>query len=166
MRTFIIAAISVDGFIGRNSGHTSMEWTSAEDKKLFVRLTKEAGTIVMGSRTFATIGKALPGRRTIVLTSNPDSITTEGVEATSESAAELLDRLEEEGVETVAICGGASVYAQFMAAGVVDELYITIEPIAFGSGVPLFSGELEVDLHLLDTEKLNDETILLHYNVM
>lgn len=166
MRTFIIAALSADGFIGQTNTQTSLEWTSAEDKKLFVKLTKEAGTVVMGSRTFATIGRALPGRRTIVLTSNPDNITAEGVEVTAEEPQQLLERLEQEGVETLAICGGASVYAQFMEAGLVDELYLTIEPIVFGIGVPLFASEIESDLHLLDLEKLNDETVLLHYNVM
>ena len=109
MNVFIIAAITVDGFIGRDANHLA-DWTSPEDKKLFVKLTKQAGIIVMGSRTFATIGRALPGRRTIVYTSHPESITAEGVEATSEAPADLLARLEREGATGVAICGGASIY--------------------------------------------------------
>jgi dihydrofolate reductase len=164
MKVFLVAAITADGFIGRNAGHLA-DWTSREDKKLFVRLTKQAGTMVMGSKTFATIGRALPGRKTIVYTTRPDEFSVDGVEATDESPVELVARLENDGVEALAVCGGASIYALFMDAGVVDELYLTIEPLLFGTGVPLFSSELDCKLSLLDLEKLNEHSILLHYAV-
>jgi len=164
MKVFIIAALTADGFIGRNAGHLA-DWTSSEDKKLFVSLTKQAGTMVMGSRTFATIGRALPGRKTIVYTSKPDEFSVEGVEATNEPPAALLQRLAAAGVEAVAVCGGASIYGLFMRAGVVDELYITVEPILFGTGITLFDAETETRLQLLETKQLNDNTVLLHYAV-
>jgi dihydrofolate reductase len=164
MKVFLVAAITADGFIGRNAGHLA-DWTSREDKKLFVRLTKQAGTMVMGSKTFATIGRALPGRKTIVYTTRPDEFSVDGVEATDESPVELVARLENDGVKALAVCGGASIYALFMDAGVVDELYLTIEPLLFGTGVPLFSSELDCKLSLLDLEKLNEHSILLHYAV-
>nr|AIA10749.1 dihydrofolate reductase [uncultured bacterium]AIA10821.1 dihydrofolate reductase [uncultured bacterium] len=164
MKVTLIAAITADGFIGRDSGHTA-DWTSKEDKKLFVKITKEAGAMVMGSRTFETIGRALPGRRNIVLTSRPEEYHAEGVEFTSESVLELVKRLEGEGQKSLAVCGGANVYHQFMQAGLVSELYLTVEPVLFGSGVKLFSGELDVTMQLVSSEKLNDDVILLHYKV-
>jgi dihydrofolate reductase len=164
MNVFLIAAVTADGFIGRHSAHNA-DWTSKEDKKLFVQLTKAAGVMVMGSRTFKTIGRALPERRMIVLTSQPDTITAEGVEVTSESPQELVQRLRAEGVQNLAVCGGAAVYAQFMEANLVDELYLTVEPLLFGTGVPLFASDLDVALTLLKTEKLNDNAVLLHYRV-
>ena len=164
MKVFLVAAITADGFIGRDSGHLA-DWTSPEDKKLFVRLTKQAGTMVMGSKTFATIGRALPGRKTIVYTGKPDEFNVEGVEATNESPIELVARLENEGIEALAVCGGASIYALFMNAGVVDELYLTIEPLLFGTGVPLFSDQLDCKLSLLELDKLNEHSVLLHYAV-
>jgi len=165
MKVFLIAAITVDGFIGRSADHLA-DWTSPEDKKLFVTKTKEAGIMVMGSKTFATIGRALPGRKTIVYTSRPDEFAPlENVEATNESPAELVTRLEQAGATGLAICGGASIYSLFMEAGVVDELYLSVEPVAFGMGVPLFGNSLEAQLELLDSQKLNDNTVLLHYAV-
>ncbi|HSX16490.1 MAG TPA: dihydrofolate reductase family protein [Patescibacteria group bacterium] len=164
MKTFIIAATTADGFIGRDAGHLA-DWTGNADKKLFVKLTKEAGVVIMGSRTFKTIGRALPGRRTIVYTHHPKEITAEGVETTSEKPAQLVDRLKSEGANGVAICGGASIYKLFMEAGVVDELYITVIGKLFGTGVPLFGETLDVNLMLLETEKLNDKSVLLHYKV-
>jgi dihydrofolate reductase len=164
MKVFLIAAVTADGFIGRAAYHTT-DWTSPEDKKLFVRLTKEAGVMVFGSRTFETLGRALPGRRTIVYTSHPEKITAEGVEATNEVPADLVKRLADEGANGLAICGGSSIYTLFMEAGVVDELYITVEPLLFGQGLALFSDKLETDLRLLDVSKLNDNAVLLHYAV-
>lgn len=165
MKTFIIAALTADGFIGRHSGHTA-DWTGGEDKKVFVRLTKEAGVIVMGSRTFATIGRALPRRRNIVYTRRPELITTEDVETTTEPPAELLARLEQEGAHAAAICGGASIYDLFLRAGLVDELYLTITPLMFGEGVKLLENSLDISLRLLDTSPVGTDSILLHYAVV
>nr|AIA10584.1 dihydrofolate reductase [uncultured bacterium] len=165
MKVSVVAAITADGFIGRDAHHLS-DWTSKEDKQVFVRLTKEAGTIVMGSKTYATIGRPLPGRRNIVYTTRPNEFQIEGVEATSEEPAMLVARLEQEGATGLAVCGGASIYGQFMRAGVVTDLYLTIEPVLFGTGVPLCNAELDTRLALRETSKLNENTILLHYSVL
>nr|AIA15571.1 Dihydrofolate reductase [uncultured bacterium] len=164
MKISIVAAITADGFIGRHAEHL-VDWSSPEDKKFFTKITKEAGTIVMGSRTFSTINRALPGRRSIVLTSHPETINASGVEATDEPLKELVERLTSEGATGLAVCGGATVYSQFMESGLVTDMYLTIEPLLFGSGVPLFAGRLEVDMQLAEILKLNDNTILLHYRI-
>jgi len=165
MRTVIVAAITADGFIGRTSDHLA-DWTGKADKKLFVDVTKELGTMVMGSRTFATINRALPERKTIVYTSRPESITVEGVETTQESPQDLVARMEKAGAPGLAVVGGATIYSQFMAAGVVDELYISVAPLAFGTGVPLFGTALDAKLQLLECTNLDADTILLHYRVV
>ncbi len=163
MKVFIIAAVTADGFIGRDSGHTA-DWTGSEDKKVFVRLTKEAGTMIMGSRTFDTIGRALPGRRNIIYTSRSEAYAdVEGVETTNESPTELITRLEEEGVQSVAICGGTSIYDMFMRSGLVTELYLTVTPVVFGTGVRLFTSSLSSQLELLENTTLGDDAVLLHY---
>lgn len=164
MRIFIIAAVTADGFIGRTSGHTA-DWTGVEDKKVFVRLTKEVGVMVMGSRTFATIGRALPGRRNIVLTTRPEELTAEGIETTNEAPADLVRRLATEGAEAIAICGGATVYDAFMQEGLVDELYLTYVQTLFGQGVPLFKNALDTQLQLVEETRLSDGGVLVHYIV-
>lgn len=162
MNVFIIAALSADGFIAKSKEHPA-NWTSKEDKAKFVELTKKAGVMVMGRTTFDTIGKALPGRRTIVYTNSNRNI--EGVESTSESPKALLGRLEREGHNQVAIVGGQSIYDLFYASGLVDELYLTIEPVIFGNGIKLFKSDIGGNISLLQEEKLNDDTLFLHYKV-
>jgi dihydrofolate reductase len=164
MKVVLLAAMTADGYIGRSAEHLA-DWTGSADKKVFVEVTKTAGVIVMGANTFRTIGRALPERRMIVYTRKPELITAENVETTAEEPHVLVERLSQEGAAGVAICGGAAIYDLFMQAGLIDELYITIVPALFGSGVPLFRTTLEHNLKLLENRQLDDNTVLLHYEV-
>nr|AIA11927.1 Dihydrofolate reductase [uncultured bacterium] len=162
MNVFLIAAISADGFIARDA-HQPANWTSKEDKKVFVELTKRARVMIMGRNTFETIGRALPGRRNIVYSSKP--IDVEGIEVTNEKPTTLLEKLENEGYQEVAICGGQKIYDLFLAEGLVNTLYLTLEPKLFGNGLSIAKTSVDVDLHLKDVSKLNDDTLLLEYEV-
>lgn len=163
MKVILIAAVSADGFIGKSRNHLA-DWTSPEDKKLFVELTKRAGVIVMGRNTYETIGKALPGRLNIVYTTR--AIDNPEVQTTSEEPQTLLDRLIADGYDQVAICGGQTVYDLFLSAGIVDEIYLTIEPKLFGSGITLAKTAADLNLKLISQQKINDDTLNLHYKVL
>ena len=145
IKVFIIAAVSADGFIAKDSQHAAI-WTSKADKKRFVELTKRAGVVVMGLTTYKTIGRPLKERRNIIYA--PIEEKLEGMETTQEEPKALIKRLEEEGVKEVAICGGSSIYTMFMKSGIVDTLYLTVEPIIFGKGMNLFKEDLHYFLKL------------------
>lgn len=162
IKVSIIAALSADGFIAKNPNEPSTAWTSAADKKHFIEMTKKVGAIVMGAKTFATIGKSLPGRRTVVYSA--ELINSPGVETTSLPPAKLLAKLEEEGVKELAVCGGATIYTMFMKSGVVESLYLTIEPVVFGSGMTLFKENINLKLELKNIEK-QDNSVFLEYKV-
>ena len=162
MNVFLIAAFTADGFIAKHSHHLA-DWTSKEDKKFFHEMTKKAGVVVMGQNTYETIGKPLPGRLTIVYSKDKQY---EGVQVTQKPPAELLKELEAKDYSQVAICGGATIYTMFMQAGVVDKLYLSVEPVLFGQGMALFNKELNAKLQLISSEKLGDNTILLEYAVI
>jgi dihydrofolate reductase len=161
MKVFLIAAMSTDGFIARNESELA-DWTSKEDKRLFVELTKRAGVMVMGGTTYRTIGKPLPGRRNIVYSRR--AIDQPGVEFTRESPQSLVARLKGEGCKELAVCGGATIYNMFLKAGVVDELYLTIEPILFGEGISLLDSSIDMKLTLIETRLLSNNIVLNHYN--
>lgn len=165
MKTFIIAATTADGYIAR-TGTELVSWTSRADKNFFKEMTKKAGVIVMGSNTYETIGKPLPDRRNIVLSRSKTSADFPGAEVTSETPTELVARLTKEGVKELAVCGGSSVYASFMKAGLVDTLYLTLEPIVFGKGVPLFSESVETKLELKQVHNIGEGSVVLEYSVV
>lgn len=165
MEVYIIAAMSIDGFIASSENQNSMDWTSKEDKKLFVKMTKESGVMVTGRKTFETYGKPLPGRRNIVLSRTMPAI--EGIEIWSSSSSSIINRLKEEGCGSVAICGGAHVYSEFLNSGLVTKLEITIEPVILGEGVRLFKNEMPSrEFCLKKIEQLNSKgTLHLSYEL-
>ena len=163
MQTFIIAVLTADGFIAKNATHTPMEWTSKEDKKFFADRTKQAGVVVFGQNTFETIGKPLPGRHNVVYSRDR---AYEEVQVTQKDPQALLQELEAAGYKEIAVCGGSTIYTMFMEAGVVDKLYLSVEPVLFGQGLTLFNKELDVKLELVSIKKLGAQTVLLEYNVL
>jgi dihydrofolate reductase len=166
VKVVLVAAVTADGYIAQRTKQTSLDWTSAEDKRHFVETTKLLGTLVVGSTTFSTIGRGLPGRRMIVMTSHPERVDTEGVEAYTGSAGELVHRLEGEGVEALAVIGGAHVYGQFLAAKLADELMLTVEPHLFGVGISLADVALDAPMRLLEMKRLGESnSVVLHYKL-
>ncbi|MFA6601321.1 MAG: dihydrofolate reductase family protein [Candidatus Paceibacterota bacterium] len=161
MKTFIIAALTADGFIAKNDQHPAF-WTSKEDKKRFVDLTKRAGVVVMGSKTFSTLPRPLSERLNIVYSRTK---TYPGAETMNTGPVELLRELEKRGFKEVAICGGSEIYTMFMKANVVDTLYLTIEPLVFGNGIKLFKEEMLQHLKLVSLEKAENGALLLEYKV-
>jgi dihydrofolate reductase len=160
IKTFIIAAMSADGYIAKEVNHPAF-WTSKEDKKRFVELTKRAGVVVMGLNTYRTLPRPLKERVNIVY--SPDPI--EGVETTTKEPKDLLIELEGRGFKEVAICGGSMIYSMFMKAAVVDYLYLTVEPILFGDGMRLFQIDFHYHLNLISTSQAENGALLLEYKV-
>ncbi len=159
--------MSADGKIAEKVDQSSLDWTSKEDLRFFVEKTKEAGVVIMGRKTFATIGKPLKDRRLIVMTCDPEKQEgMDGVEYTSESPGSIVRNLEADGHTTIVVGGGSGVYGQFLSAGLITDLFLTIEPVLFGKGVPLAQDFDRVNLKLVETRMLNDQTILLHYAVL
>lgn len=162
MKVFIIAAQTADGFIAKDEHHAAY-WTSKEDKAHFVEHTKRAGVVVMGSTTFKTLPRAMKDRLNIVYSRSQHF---EGAETTEEDPITLIENLSKRGYKEVAICGGSKIYTMFLKAGVVDTIYLTIEPVLFGKGISIFNEELNVQLQLVHHHKTDTGTFLLEYKVL
>ena len=111
----LIVARARNGVIG---GDNKMLWRIPEDFAFFKKTTMGC-PIIMGRRTWESIGRPLPGRRNIVVTRNPD-FKPEGAE-TASSIEEALALVE--GEERKFILGGANIYAQ--AIPLADRAWIT-----------------------------------------
>ncbi len=113
-RVVLVAAVARNGVIGRDG---DLPWRIPEDLKHFKALTV-GGTLIMGRRTYDSIGRPLPGRRTIVVTRQSDW---------SADGAEVAFSLEEAlalagDVDDVFVVGGAEIYRQAMPFADVIEL--------------------------------------------
>ncbi|MBH25046.1 MAG: diacylglycerol kinase [Myxococcales bacterium] len=116
MRVTMIAAMDREGLIGASGGLPP--WRLPEDMAHFRRETM-GKPVLMGRRTFASIGRPLKGRRNLVL-SRQEGLTLEGAEVVG-SVAEALERAS--GAEELMVIGGAVVYAALMARA--DRLLLT-----------------------------------------
>jgi riboflavin biosynthesis pyrimidine reductase len=82
------------------------------------------------------------------------------------SPREALDHLEQKGFDTALVGGGAQLDSSFLSQGLVDEIYLNIYPAIVSKAINLaLSGSLEAGLQLIDSLKLSDNIIQLHYRV-
>ncbi len=115
----IIAAIAEKNrAIGKDN---KLLWHIPEDLKRFKQITS-GHVVVMGQKTFESIGKTLPDRTSIVVSNNPN-FNPENV-IIARSIEESLEKAREIEKEEIFICGGGSIYRQFMP--LADKLYLTI----------------------------------------
>ena len=167
MNITIIAAISADGKIAERTSQSSMDWSSKEDMRFFVEKTKEARAMIMGRTTFETIGKPLKDRLIIVLSREPGKSIPGQVEWTSESPQTIVSNLERRGYTNVIIAGGSQIYTLFLQERLVTDLYLTIEPVLFGStGVPFIADTGRINLRLLETTSLSPQSVVHHFEVV
>ena len=121
MKTSLIVAVADNGCIGINN---ALPWHLPEDLKYFRRVTM-GKPVIMGRKTFDSIGKALPGRTNIVITHNRD-YTREGIKvATSlQDALKVAEAVAAiDGQDEVMVIGGAGIYALCLPKA--DRLYYT-----------------------------------------
>lgn len=117
----MVAAIAENGVIGRDN---QLIWRLKTDMRRFRELTMGC-PIIMGRKTFLSIGKPLPGRQTVVLSRDPD-FGPEGVyvvPSLDQALATAQGLGTAMGARAVIVAGGADVYAQ--ALPVADRLELT-----------------------------------------
>lgn len=138
-----IAAMSENRVIG-NAG--DIPWHLPEDFKWFKKTTM-GDILVMGRKTYESIGRPLPGRDTYVLSRTPREIA--GVHSFTD--LEALDHIETD--QTIWIAGGGEVYKQMLSK--CSELYLT--RVLRTVGGDAFFPEFENDFSLEEIVKQNSD---------
>nr|AIA15695.1 RibD C-terminal domain protein [uncultured bacterium] len=168
MKIILMAAVTLDGKIARNEAHF-VDWSSREDKKLFYATSKRARVLILGNNTFKTFPSPLPGRLHVVLTSTTDDKQdTPGlIEYTNATPEQIVADIEARGYTEAVLTGGAQVNALFLRSNLIDEIWLTVEPLIFGLGIDLFRGaQFDLRARLIHVEKLNDTgTVHLRYTL-
>jgi dihydrofolate reductase len=117
----LVAAVADNGVIGRGN---AMPWRLGTDLQRFKALTI-GKPVVMGRKTFLSIGRPLPGRTNVVVSRDP-GFAAAGVLAASDLASALAAARADamrRGVREIAVVGGAEIYAQCLP--LADRLEIT-----------------------------------------
>lgn len=118
----LVAAVAENGVIGRDN---ALAWRLKSDLKRFRTITW-GNPIVMGRKTYASIGRPLPGRETVVLTRDPafaapGAHVVHSWQAARQVADELASAMK---AREVAVIGGAEIYA--LALPDADLLHLTV----------------------------------------
>lgn len=171
-KVILMAAISLDGFITRHDQPGS-GFTSPEDKAYFQKTVLDFDCLLFGAGNYRQSSRWIDGHlRTeqlkIVFTRTPDIYARhrqpDRLEFTSAKPADVVRDLAARGYRNAGLLGGGQLYGLFLAENLVDELWLTVEPLLFGRGIKLAENH---DLHfrgdLLSCEKLGDSTLLLKY---
>ena len=147
-----IAAVSLNRVIGAGN---KIPWHLPEDFKWFKKMTT-GHIIVMGRKTYESVGKPLPNRTTIVLTRSP--IPLPGVQTISD-LSQLDSATSALGGREVFICGGAQLYQQ--ALPLCSDLYLTVvkQVVEGDTFFPPFEGQFQLGEEILDCPDFK----ILHY---
>jgi dihydrofolate reductase len=119
MRRSIIVARADNRMIGKNN---QLIWHMPHDLKFF-KTTTSGHYVLMGRKSFESMGKPLPNRLNVIITRNQDyaaegALVVHSLEAALQLAA---DQKQEE----VFILGGGEIYQQALDKGLVDRIYLT-----------------------------------------
>lgn len=169
MKISIYIAVSANGLI--SNSRNAPDWLSSEYGGGFESICQRTKAVIMGKLTYNILAPDyLPLKEagtTVVLTKDEHLKSNNAtVVFTKDKPAEISEMLAAKGHSEAVIIGGAMTMSEFINAGLVDDIYFVMEPVLFGSGLPLLSNvDLELKLNLLDVRKLNGNTLQLHYGI-
>ena len=165
----IYIAITPNGMIAKQDDDTT--WISEIEWGKFSRFVNDHGNMVIGKRTYEILvalnelkRPELGSIKTVVLSDTRIDIHDPSHVSVAYSPREALAQLKE--FETVVIAGGGNMNSSFMREGLVDELFLDIEPIVFGSGIRVFDDAVfEANLELVDVLRYAKDGLQLRYRV-
>lgn len=167
MKCIMIAAVSEDGFLTKGDNPNPGDWTSDEDKIHYHNTLHRYETYLMGATTYRYAKKNLAeSARKIVMSQTPEEQSkAPNTIFTNGSFRDVLSKYAQQ--SDVLVLGGASVYHQMLDQKLIDDVYLTIEPLRNKTGVQLMTHNNyfeEQGFQLVDEHALNDRgTRLLHY---
>ena len=165
-------AVTLDGFIAHKD-HT-VDGFVAEGEHVthyLESLKNDYDVALMGRRTYEFgfqfgVTNPYPWMKQYVLSRTMERSPDPNVELVSENVIDFVRRLKGEEGKDIYLCGGAELATTLFAANLVDEIMLKLNPVLFGSGIPLFSGAIEqTSLELADSKTYESGVVLLHYRV-
>ncbi len=154
MKITCFMVMSIDGIIARNDREDVSAWSSKEDQRFFINKVKEYDAVITGRKS---LNPKLLDMPTYLLT-NSKNLYTDIPNIHCTNITELVEKLHKDGYENIALLGGPTTNIPFFKDSLVDDLYLTVEPIMMGSGLH-FNGISGME-YILSHWMLNDYCLL------
>jgi dihydrofolate reductase len=164
-------ACTADGFIAHADGTIDGFLLEGEHVADFLASYKGFDTVLMGRKTYEVglrEGKTnpYPMLRSYVFSRAMKASPDPNVTLISQNAVEVVRGLRSEAGKDIWLCGGADLAATFCKLGLIDELVLKVNPVLFGSGIPLFGGAIQQSaLQLVDSKVYGNGVVLLRYRL-
>ena len=148
MNVSMIAAIGKNGELGKDN---KLLWRLSADLKKFKETTL-GHYLIMGRKTYESIGRPLPGRTTIVVTRNRDYQAAGCLIAFG--LDEAIEMAKEQGAENLFVCGGGELYQQALES--VSKIYLSLVDFE-GEADAFFPKFEEEEWKLLESESFQKD---------
>ena len=166
----MLAVMSLDGRLAHHVDDP-IRWSSPEDKEQMHHLLHNGTDLaVIGRKTYELSGPALKDVPMLILTTSVTDV--EEIEPKkwmiNPNYSSLLEQVDKLAAKKVTLLGGTQAYSYFWENGWIDEIRLTIEPLVFGSGLPVFdfTGH-DRKLNIIEKKLLNEQgSLLLRYQVL
>ena len=152
---------TIDGFV--NEGPHADEYLAA--------LKTDYDVVLMGRRTYEFglqfgVTSPYPWLTQYVVSSIMTDDPDPEVKLVRGDVDALVRQLKAEPGKDIYLCGGADLAGRLLAAGLLDELVVKLNPVVFGAGIPLFSDAIsQTALTLIATRPYDNGVVLLTYRV-
>lgn len=168
MKVFLYMESTLNGLISGINDDTS--WVSPAAWKSYQTNMSKMDVIIIGKNTYDLMPDEEFNQNSqyLVITHNPTKESkVQNVSFSNHNPKQIIHDLSQNNYQTVCIAGGSNINSAFMKEGLIDELLIDVEPIILGKGLGLFhEADFEFKLKLIETKKLSQNTIQLHYKVL
>jgi|SRR5690606_22636969 len=177
----VILATTLDGFVAGSDG--SLDWIIMGDERAdyMIEAQRNADTLLMGRKSYQgyasywpaaasdpnasavdrAIGANFNAMRKVVFSTTLEVADWEGTSVSRSIERDEIERLKEESVTGVHLDSSISVVQRLTSLGLVDEYRLMVHPVALGSGRPLFTEKVLLELY--STEHLRNRVVVLTY---
>lgn len=165
-------ACTIDGFIAHTDhtiGGFAVEGDHVTD--YLDSLRNDYEIVLMGRKTYEFglqfgVTNPYPWLKQYVISRTMKSSPDKNIELISDRMIDAVKALKQAEGKAIYLCGGAELAAELLAAELIDEIILKLNPVIFGTGIPLFSGGTsQTDLALMDSKAYDSGVVLLTYRV-
>ncbi len=165
-------ACTVDGYIARADGSFAGFVAEGEHVTDYLASFETYDIVLMGRKTYQ-IGLDLgvtnpyPMMKQYVFSRTLATSPDENVTVVSENIPALVKALKMETGQDIYLCGGAELAALLFREQLIDEIVLKLNPLLYGSGIPLFSSVIaQTFLQLISSKTYDNGVVLLQYQVV
>jgi dihydrofolate reductase len=164
-------ACTVDGYIAREDGSFDGFLPEGEHVTDYLESFQTYDIVLMGRKTYEVglklgVTNPYPMMKSYVFSRTLTESLDENVTIVSKNIIELVRELKNESDKDIYLCGGAELATMLFREQLIDEIVLKLNPLLYGSGIPLFSGViLQTDLELISSKIYENGVVLLQYEV-